>query len=64
MSDPSVPILTLLSGHLVRFVTQIQDQLELVEMNVTKFECQLAPVCDPDMKVEWFFNGRPLPHSE
>ena len=33
-------------------------------MNVTKFECQLAPVCDPDMKVEWFFNGRPLPHSE
>ncbi|XP_043190339.1 titin-like isoform X4 [Amphibalanus amphitrite] len=46
-----------------RFVTQIQDQLDLVEMNVTKFECQLAPVCDPDMKVEWFFNGRPLPHK-
>ncbi|KAK9882445.1 hypothetical protein WA026_021476 [Henosepilachna vigintioctopunctata] len=46
-----------------RFVTQIQDQTELVEMNTTKFECQLAPVGDPNMKVEWFFNGKPLPHK-
>ncbi|XP_031367951.1 titin isoform X4 [Apis dorsata] len=46
-----------------RFVTQIQDQTELVEMNSTKFECQLAPVGDPNMKVEWFFNGKPLPHK-
>ena len=33
-------------------------------MEQTKFECQLAPVGDPNMKVEWFFNGRPLPYSE
>ncbi|KAK0090259.1 hypothetical protein PV325_001954 [Microctonus aethiopoides] len=46
-----------------RFVTQIQNQTELVEMNSTKFECQLAPVGDPNMKVEWFFNGKPLPHK-
>ncbi|XP_014485703.1 PREDICTED: titin [Dinoponera quadriceps] len=46
-----------------RFVTQIQDQTDLVEMNSTKFECQLAPVGDPNMKVEWFFNGKPLPHK-
>lgn len=47
-----------------RFVTQIQDQTELVEMQSTKFECQLAPVGDPNMKVEWFFNGKPLAHSK
>jgi len=46
-----------------RFVTQIQDQLSLVEMESTKFECQLAPVGDPNMKVEWFLNGKPLRHS-
>lgn len=46
-----------------RFVTQIKDQLTLVEMESTKFECQLAPVGDPNMKVEWFLNGKPLRHS-
>uniref|UniRef100_A0A146M532 Titin n=2 Tax=Lygus hesperus TaxID=30085 RepID=A0A146M532_LYGHE len=46
-----------------RFVTQIKDQTELVEMEATKFECQLAPVGDPDMKVEWFYNGKPLHHK-
>ncbi|CAG2055126.1 unnamed protein product [Timema podura] len=46
-----------------RFVTQILDQNSLVEMQTTKFECQLAPVGDPNMKVEWFFNGKPLPHK-
>lgn len=47
-----------------RFVTQIMDQTTLVEMQTTKFECQLAPVGDPNMKVEWFFNGKPLHHSK
>lgn len=47
-----------------RFVTQIQSQTSLVEMQTTKFECQLAPVGDPNMKVEWFLNGKPLPHSK
>merc|ERR1711981_1027509 len=44
-----------------RFVTQIASNSDLVEMQATKFECQLAPVGDPNMKVEWFFNGKPLP---
>lgn len=47
-----------------RFVTQIIDQTSLVEMQTTKFECQLAPVGDPNMKVEWFLNGKPLSHSK
>ena len=47
-----------------RFVTQIQSVTDLVEMQATKFECQLAPVGDPYMKVEWFFNGKALPYSK
>ena len=47
-----------------RFVTQIQSVTDLVEMQAAKFECQLAPVGDPKMKVEWFFNGKPLPFSK
>lgn len=47
-----------------RFVTQILSQDKLVEMQATKFECQLAPVGDPNMVVEWFFNGKPLSFSE
>ncbi|KAG7174092.1 Titin-like 20 [Homarus americanus] len=46
-----------------RFVTQIKDVKDLKEMEETKFDCQLAPVGDPNMKVEWFFNGRPLPYK-
>jgi hypothetical protein len=47
-----------------RFVTQIQSVTTLEEMHATKFECQLAPVGDPNMKVEWFFNGKPLSFSK
>jgi titin len=47
-----------------RFVSQIASITDLMEMQATKFECQLAPVGDPNMKVEWFFNGKPLPFSE
>ncbi|CAG0890532.1 unnamed protein product [Cyprideis torosa] len=46
-----------------RFITQIQDHLDLKEMEDSKFECQLAPVGDPNMKVEWFLNGKPLAHK-
>lgn len=47
-----------------RFVTHIKDISDLKEMEEFKFDCQLAPVGDPNMKVEWFFNGRPLPFSK
>ncbi len=53
-----------LSTHKFRFVTQIQSVTALEEMHSTKFECQLAPVGDPNMKVEWFFNGKPLSFSK
>lgn len=47
-----------------RFVTHIKDVQDLKEMEEHTFDCQLAPVGDPNMKVEWFFNGRPLPFSK
>ena len=47
-----------------RFITQIQTNETLVEMQEYKFDCQLIPVGDPHMKVEWFFNGKPLPYSK
>lgn len=27
------------------------------------FECNVTPTNDPDMKIEWKFNGQPLPNS-
>merc|ERR1712241_1572165 len=36
------------------------DVYDSEEMQAAKFECQLAPVGDPNMKVEWFWNGKPL----
>ena len=44
-------------------MTQLKDMMELKEMQTAKFECQLAPVGDPNMRVEWFFNGKPLPYK-
>lgn len=43
-----------------RFMSQITDISGIKEMQAAKFESQLGPVGDPNMKVEWFFNGHPL----
>jgi len=43
-----------------RFMSQMHSIKFIKEMQPAKFECQLAPVGDPGMKVEWFFNGQPL----
>ena len=42
-----------------RFVSQMPNVTSR-EMASAKFECQLAPVGDPNMRVDWFFNGQPL----
>ena len=42
-----------------RFVAQMPS-VTAKEMASAKFECQLAPVGDPNMRVDWFFNGAPL----
>ena len=43
-----------------RFMSQMRSNTHVTEMSPAKFECQLAPVGDPSMRVEWFFNGQPL----
>jgi len=43
-----------------RFMSQIRSIKGLKEMQRAKFECQLGPVGDPSMKIEWFYNGEPL----
>jgi hypothetical protein len=43
-----------------RFMSQMQNINGINEMQSAKLECQLAPVGDPSMNIEWFFNGQPL----
>jgi hypothetical protein len=47
------------SGKPPEFITTPAD-LTLPENNLAHFECQLTPVNDSSMRVEWFHNGKPL----
>lgn len=42
------------------FTTHIKDVANLVERQTAHFEARLEPASDPDLKVEWYFNGKPL----
>lgn len=42
-----------------RFITEIQD-VELAEGQPAHFECRVEPVNDPTMRIEWYFNGKPI----
>ncbi|VDP08349.1 unnamed protein product [Soboliphyme baturini] len=42
-----------------RFVTKIEN-VAISEGDFARFECQLAPINDPNLKVEWFHNGEPI----
>lgn len=46
-----------------KFITQISDITKLVEGQSAHFEARLTPVNDPDLKVEWYCNGKKLPHG-
>lgn len=46
-----------------KFITQIQDVTKLVEGQSAHFEARLTPVTDPDLVVEWYYNGKKLPHG-
>ena len=46
-----------------RFLTKFKD-IEINEYQSAHLECRVEPINDPDMKVEWFFNGNPLPFGE
>lgn len=42
------------------FTVPLKDVGPLKEDDHIHLECRLEPVGDPTMRVEWFFNGRPL----
>lgn len=44
------------------FTAPLQN-IELVEGQSAHLECRLIPVGDPTLKVEWFFNEKPLQMS-
>lgn len=50
-------------GQAPKFTTQIQSVGGLKDGQSAHFECTLIPVNDPELKVEWFHNGKPMRHS-
>ncbi|KAG8239895.1 hypothetical protein J437_LFUL019488 [Ladona fulva] len=45
------------------FITQLTDITTLVEGQSAHFEARLTPITDPHLKVEWYYNGKKLPHG-
>lgn len=46
-----------------RFAVQLNGPSNLVEGQSAHFECQITPFPDPNLKVEWLYNGKPLPQG-
>ncbi|XP_014261597.1 titin-like isoform X2 [Cimex lectularius] len=45
-------------------ITQsLKDLEEIVEGQTAHFRCQVMPIGDPNLVIEWFKNGKPVPHS-
>lgn len=43
-----------------RFTTQLVGPTNLYEGQTAHYECRIEPYPDPNLKVEWFHNGKPL----
>lgn len=56
--EPTTPV-----GEPPKFHTQISDIARLVEGQSAHFEARLTPVTDPELVVEWYYNGKKLPHG-
>lgn len=46
------------------FVTPLSDPPPASEGKNIHLECKLEPMGDPTMRVEWFFNGKPITVGE
>lgn len=46
-----------------QFTAQLQAIEGLKEGQTAHFECQVIPTDDPNLRIEWLFNGRPLAAS-
>lgn len=43
-----------------RFITQLNGPTKLSEGQSAHYECRIEPYPDPNMRVEWYFNGKVL----
>ncbi|TKR69858.1 hypothetical protein L596_021954 [Steinernema carpocapsae] len=46
-----------------KFTTQLPQLPQLVEGQMIHLDCQVEPVADPRLKIEWFHNGNPIRNS-
>lgn len=46
-----------------KFTNQLPDLGELTESDAAHFECQLEPIGDPTLRIQWTHNGQPVPYS-
>lgn len=51
------------TGEAPHFVTELKDITKIVEGQSAHFEARLTPVNDPQLTVEWFYNGKKLQHG-
>lgn len=42
------------------FTVEIQDNVDIPEGGAIHFDCRVEPVGDSSMRIDWFWNGRPL----
>jgi hypothetical protein len=50
-------------GEAPKFTKHITSLEKLVEGQSAHFEARLTPINDPDLHVEWYWNGKKLPHG-
>lgn len=43
-----------------RFITQLNGPSKLAEGQSAHYECRIEPYPDPNLRVEWYFNGKVL----
>lgn len=46
-----------------RFVTQLRGTTEVYEGQTAHFEAQIEPIHDPNLRIEFYHNGKPLPSA-
>lgn len=46
-----------------RFVTELRGTTEVYEGKTAHFEAQIEPLHDPNLRIEFYHNGRPLTHA-
>lgn len=46
-----------------RFVTELRGTTEVYEGQTAHFEAQIEPIHDPNLRIEFYHNGKPLPSA-